>query len=46
VKEYTDLQIVIPSENDRIIYLCEEIILESVLKELLMAKKETEKDNR
>lgn len=32
--EYTDIHIVIPSDNDRIIYLCEEIILETVFDEI------------
>lgn len=32
--EYTDVHVLIPSDNDRIIYLCEEIILESVFEEL------------
>jgi len=32
--KYTDVHIVIPTDNDRILYLCEELILESVFEEL------------
>lgn len=39
LSDYADVHIVIPTDNERLIYLCEEILLESVFDDIIKNKK-------